>query len=768
MLCTRRPIIAILVAALVSSCQRDAGAPSPGAAARLETVVTLPSSGPVGSTLSGPAAVLVSDEGGRPVSGVAVLFTVTVGNGGVTPRAVLTDAAGHAETRFTLGTIAGGNEVTASVSGIATTLRFSSTGIAGAARSVIIGPRPARFPLGTDSLRVTTTSFDAFGNRTSLGVSVIARDSSLVAVATDGFARVRRRGGTTFLVATTAGSADSVLAVVLAPGDPPCTAIAVGIPLAAGEVVTDVAASGFCARAGASEEEFVLIPHFSVGTPSSTLTLQVLGSGLGVVGDAALTASSNRLGLTHDWAAAADHREQFERALRDAERREMPRFAAGARAWRDSALRIIRANRQPGALVPNAAAVPANVAVGDLVTFNVNALEFCANPRSSAARVVAVSERAVVVADTANPAGGLTSTDYRSIAVTFDTLVSAVDIAAFGEPSDVDANGRIVILFTRAVNELTPRGAPSVVLGFYFSRDLLPTTSDQGNCPGSNVAEMFYLLVPDPDGAASDPRTTSFVLSVSNGTIAHEFQHLINASRRLYVNHAANLSEETWLNEGLSHIAEELVFYRASRLAPRQNFGAELLAGSGAAAFQEFQLNNLRRYAAYLRSTATQSPVGLPGDDDVETRGATWSFLRYAADRAAPADGDFWFRLVNSQVTGLANLSAVLGQDAAPVIRDWAISVYADDAAGSLARQYTQPSWNFRTLFPAAGAVFPLIDPPNERRLADAQATSLTMRGGGTAFLRFVVPAGREALVSVASGGQPPPASIRLAVLRLR
>src|SRR5439155_6941292 len=121
----------------------------------------------------------------------------------------------------------------------------------------------------------------------------------------------------------------------------------------AGAGVTDVAASGFCARAGTSDEEFVLVPHYSVGTPSSTLTLQVLGSGLGVVGQAAVTASFNRLGPTRDWAAAADHREQFERALRDAERREMPRFAAGARAWRDSALRTIGANRQLRALVPN-------------------------------------------------------------------------------------------------------------------------------------------------------------------------------------------------------------------------------------------------------------------------------------------------------------------------------------------------------------------------------------------------------------------------------
>jgi hypothetical protein len=284
---------------------------------------------------------------------------------------------------------------------------------------------------------------------------------------------------------------------------------------------------------------------------------------------------------------------------------------------------------------------------------------------------------------------------------------------------------------------------------------------------------MFYLLVPDSAGTASDVRTRAFVSSVSNGTVAHEFQHLINASRRLYVNHAPALNEDTWLNEGLSHIAEELVFYRASGLEPRQNLGGSTVtAASSAAAFQQFQFNNLRRYATYLRSTASQGPIGVAGDDDLETRGAAWSLLRYAADRNGSTDGDFWYRLVNSQTTGLSNLGAVLGRDTGPFIRDWSISLYADDGVSGtgapLDARYSQPSWNFRTLFPAAGSPFPLTEAANERRLSDGLTTSLTMRGGGTAFFRFGVPADREALVSVSAGAQPAPAAIQLAIVRLR
>jgi hypothetical protein len=297
----------------------------------------------------------------------------------------------------------------------------------------------------------------------------------------------------------------------------------------------------------------------------------------------------------------------------------------------------------------------------------------------------------------------------------------------------------------------------------------LPTAGSQGNCPGSNVAEMFYLLVPDSTAVASDARAKAFVLSVTNSTVAHEYQHLINASRRLYVNHAPEVNEETWLNEGLSHVAEELVFYRAAGLTPRQNLGGEVLASAATAdAFREYQYNNLRRYAAFLRATATQSPIGAIGDDDIETRGATWSFLRYAADQIAPSDGTFWYRLVNAQTTGMMNLTTVLGRDPAPVLRDWAISLYVDDAAPGLDTRFVQSSWNMRSLFPANGSPFPLTDPAVERRLSDGLTSFLTMRGGGTSFLRFGVGAQKEVLLTVSSGGQPAPASIRLAVARLR
>jgi hypothetical protein len=87
------------------------------------------------------------------------------------------------------------------------------------------------------------------------------------------------------------------------------------------------------------------------------------------------------------------------------------------------------------------------------------------------------------------------------------------------------------------VNELTPANSASYVGGFFFGRDLFPvadTPTLQG-CAGSNTGEMFYLLAPDPAGSINgNVRRTGFVDSVTTSVLAHEFQHLINASRRLY------------------------------------------------------------------------------------------------------------------------------------------------------------------------------------------------------------------------------------------
>jgi hypothetical protein len=439
----------------------------------------------------------------------------------------------------------------------------------------------------------------------------------------------------------------------------------------------------------------------------------------------------------------------FENRLRDRERTELtPRFAA-ARRWHATS-------------IPS---LPTSVSVGDLVTINVNALDACANPIYHPARVVATSSKAIILNDTLNPKPGFTAADYQRYAARFDTLIYPMDAAAFGEPTDIDKNGRIAIVFTRAVNELTPRGSTSYVGGLTFSRDLFPqigTTRAQA-CAASNEGEYFYLMAPDPTGTINgNPRSNSFVDANTPSVIAHELVHLINASRKLYVNTAAPKFEEKWLDEGLAHVAEELLFYREAGLTPRQNLTYRSLVASTRIrnAYLSGMTGNTGRYRDYLSAPATSSPYRT--GDSLATRGAAWSLLRYLADRSAASDGDIWSRLVNNTAVGTANLQSVFG-DMAPLVRDWSVSHAIDDAP-SASSDLSQQSWNWHSVYGGAdgtAALYPLA-------LTGMSPVTPTYSGsvvpGGSAFYTFTVPAGGTATLTLSG----PVSNFQLVIVRTK
>ena len=705
--------------------------------------------------------VHVTDAAGRSVPNVAVAFAVTRGNGSVNPRVALTDAKGDATAAWTLGTVVGPNEVTASVTGVTAALRFAAAGTAGPVSAVTVTPQSARLLPSIDSLRISAQSLDAFGNPASPAPTFVVRDPSLISVDSGGLIRALRRGNGTYVIATAAGKSDSILVTVLAAGQSVCTAAADPMDLSVGQVVTGVSGAGLCVHASSANAEYALIPYFdSPGVPTATVALQIRGQGLTSLPLPSATVFSPTRVLRPEPALVPN--DAFESALRDRERQHAQPRAAAAQAW-------YGANRD---LRPSgAAAAPVVPSVGDLLMLNANAIDYCDKAVLRAGRVVAITDKAIVVADTANPAGGFTDEEYRSIGVTFDTLVDPVDRAAFGAPTDIDNNGHVILFFTRAVNELTSAGSSGgVVLGFFYSRDLLPKTAAPGPCAGSNAAEMFYLMVPDTGGAINgNRRSKPTVVSFTNGTVAHEYQHLINASRRLYVNGAGSVSEEKWLDEGLAHVAEELNFFRASGRRPRANLDATGFSDPKfVTAYGTFQNNNLRRYATYLQRTETQAPIGADMfDDDLQTRGAIWSFLRYTADRLPDGqENAFWFKLVNSTTSGIANLTNALGGSPNALFRDWAISVYMDDNAPNVDARFQQPSWNLRSTLTGGGASssFPLIT----RILADNTALSFTLLGNAVSFDRFSVPRGQDALLTVTANGQALPATVLLAVVRVR
>ena len=535
--------------------------------------------------------------------------------------------------------------------------------------------------------------------------------------------------------------------------------------LSPGQVLTGLGATSLCVAGGTSGGEFALVPFNtaldgSAGTSftvqASGVTATVVASRLPTEGTFNVLAGASRTSATLSSLALT---RALDTKLRASEARDLTARIAGARAWMRSRQRTTSGS-VPGLSL---SVVPSTAQVGQFVTLNANTESACSSPDLRTGRVAAVSKKAIIVADTSNPASGYTDADYASMASTFDNLVDPTDTKAFGSPTDIDGNGHVVLFFTRAVNELTPAKSTSYVAGFFYARDLFPSTPspDFDACAGSNGGEMFYLLVPDPNGVVNGNKfTKDNVTRVVIATLGHEYQHLINASRRMYVNTGATDFEVTWLDEGLSHVAEELLFYAETGLAPRANIDATTLRSSSAYvdAFNEDAISNFSRLESYLGAPSSNSPFA--DNDDLATRGATWSFLRYAADHTGSDDGTTWYQLVNSTTTGVANLQRVFGTDLTALARDWATSVFADDVASTDAR-YQQPSWNLRSIFAALESTggYPL-----STVALGASPMTMSVDGGSAAYLRFAVSAGQTATVQFSTL----PSNVQLTLVRTR
>jgi hypothetical protein len=560
--------------------------------------------------------------------------------------------------------------------------------------------------------------------------------------------------GTATIRAEVEGVAGTVRVTVAAVPAAACNAAALrSLAVGAGVTLGGVQAATVCLEGGALGHEYVAVPFHAGELNAGLYNVRMTGQGILPV-----AATSPSLSPSFAVAGGREQDESFHERLRNRSENDLSRHVGTALRYR---------TRRAEGTGPSLALNLRSAAVGQQVQVN-TALGSCEGASNRTGRVVAVTNRAVVLADVSNPAGGLTDAEYASFAAGFDTLVYPVVTAAFGTPGDVDENGKVVIFYTSAVNALTPAGSSAYVGGYFHPRDLFPTRDRDGlaACATSNFSEMFYMLVPDPQGTVNNNAfSRELVLQTSLSTIAHEFQHLINASRRLYVVGTTHWNEETWLNEALSHVAEEVMFYHASGFSPRQNLGADQIQPNARAlgAFRTYMDQNIRRYQRYLEDAEGQSPYDdAEGDDnDLATRGAAWAFLRYAADRrASGTDTQLWHDLVDGSVTGFANLQQALGGDPRPMIRDWTTSVFTDDVVAGVEARFSQPSWRFRSFF----GTWPL----QTRNLA-AGPLSVNLKSGSGAFVRFRVAPGQIGTFTARrSANEPLPSQVYVNIVRTK
>ena len=768
----RGTLVALLAASLlvVAGCGSETSGPKAGPAARVN-ISTAPTATAPAGTSAGTFAVKVVDATGLAVSGVAVTFTTT-GGGTVSPASAITDASGLASTQVTLGTIAGAVTVSANAAGVVTAATSTINVIAGPATKIAVTPKTLRLIAIGDTARVTATAQDQFGNLAgSNAITFTAVDGTLVSVDATGLVRALRQDGSTFVLSSSNGKADTTTVTVLPAGSTNCTGLVGATTMAIGDVRTFSGAQYGCLTGTASGAEFALVAFNSSTDQVNSLNVSITGNGVGAVPStfaAPASAPALRSVIGTRATASPELDESFHLGLLAKAKAEHGSFAS-ARAMRRLALSRSIAGSSADA-ASSSAAIPSTAKVGDLVTLNVSA-NICTGPLNHALRVTAIGTKSIVLADTLNPPGGFTDADFQRISARFDTLVYPLDVGAFGAPSDIDNNGKVAIIFTRTVNELTPANVNYFVGGFFNPRDLFPRVNPDTtqNCAGSNEGEMFYMLVPDSAGVVNgNVRAKGFVDSLTTGVIAHEFQHLINGSRRFYVNTAAQDFEDTWLNEGLSHIAEELLYYRESGFTPRQNLNdstIRILNRPTYGFWKSDAASNFSRLLGYLRAPSANSPYA--NNDELATRGATWSFLRYAADRLGTTDGTTWQRFDNATTQGLETLKFVYGTDPVPLVRDWAVANYLDDFGTNSDTRFMHKSWNFRDIFTTTFLNIPTY-PLRVTGLSEGVKTDFVVRGGSAAYARLAVPAGKEGLLTFSSGGGVPSTPLQFVVVRTK
>ena len=209
----------------------------------------------------------------------------------------------------------------------------------------------------------------------------------------------------------------------------------------------------------------------------------------------------------------------------------------------------------------------------------------------------------------------------------FDEVAGA-EIDMLGDVSDPDSDGKLHVLMTKQINCLGALGG-GIITGYFYAGDLYERSNSN---KVSNYRDIVYTMVPDPDGDACGANSVAISneFAMSNllpAVLPHELQHAISYNQHVFV--AGGQAEENWLNEGMSHLIEDVMGYN---------------------------LENPSRYAMYLASPSTYGVV-TQGSPNLMERGAEYLFLRFLYEQSEDGAA-FLRRLVQSSARGVAGLEA--------------------------------------------------------------------------------------------------------------
>ena len=604
--------------------------------------------------LADPLQVIVTDPISElPRENVTVTWTVVSGTGAtLLPASTVTDANGVASTMLRLGSSLGDYIVEATAEGMSGSKpRFTARAV----NPPSITNAPAVTNVG-DTIIITGANFSSQGDDNivlfgGFRGKVVSATTTQLRVVVPICVPARMVAVTALLGAVSGNSVNMEVR----------GAATSSLQLARGEArtISDPAELAcFRLPGGISGYTVLLVPQNFSDVAGSRLGIQLAGlSGQAPV--ASTTFAQRRATMTD----VAGH---FEMMLREREQKLIEQLS-----------QPISARPQAGSV----AACPNATQVGQSCNFQVfnKDEEFV----TVTATVKASSARALVFQDVNAPAGGLSEADFQTLARVFDDPIYNAGISAFGNPSDQDGNGKVIILLTPVVNAMTPRGSNGFIAGFFYGCDLV----GRALCSGTNSGEIFYTLAADPGAQFGDARTVSGVMRSLPPVIAHEFQHMIHFGQR-------SKTDALWLSEGLAHHAEDIV--------------ADAFAARGdATTAEQFRSQNYVRANRYLRDPSGTSLIAESGVGTLELRGAAWLFVKYLEGQYGTP---ILKALTAASESSVTNVEKQTGKSWSALLANWAIALYADDApalAGvTVSRELTFPNVNLRAVL--GGSNFPL------------------------------------------------------------
>jgi hypothetical protein len=419
-------------------------------------------------------------------------------------------------------------------------------------------------------------------------------------------------------------------------------------------------------------------------------------------------------------------------------------------------------------------AVQAPPAVGSVRSFRVlSSFTGTSTFATVAAQLVYAGNAILLYVDTLAPTGGFTPTQLQSFGQYFDQVLFPIDTTAFGTPTDIDQNGRVIVLMSPVVNAGTPASTCSsqgYVAGFFNEEDFSGPTD-----LNSNQGEVFYTIVPDPAGAFSCTHTVTELENVVPATFLHELQHLISFSQHVVVN--GDLPGASWLDEGLSIVAEELgSLYFEQRCPPPacRTDPNQLFPDSSQGFVQDFLFDS---YVYALLPDTASLTLASDADPGLSWRGGVWLLARWLGDQMG---NGVYRQLERGPADGVADIEQATSRTFPALFADFGLALYTDSLPG-LPRATAPAADRFvtRNLKQLWARLFAIAGPSSSVPLADpvrlfaitSDTSSAVVYPGTVTYFRLDTPASAAA-VSIrfaAPGGAAFASSLKpqLAVFRL-